>query len=83
MAKLKPYFILPGFIAGKLISDLIAVLMGKYAAENTGDLLKGAVSWKSIAGLILGLLLIFIILFIDWRSLLQKKKFRLKFKIFK
>lgn len=83
MAKLKPWHILPGFIVGKLISDMIAVLTGKYAAENTQGLLRGMVSWKSIAGFVVGLLLVFVFVFVDWRTLIQKKKFALKFKIWK
>ncbi len=81
MAKLKPISIIPAFFVGKLISDTIAVVTGKYAAENVGKLAKGMVSWQSITGLVLGLLLIFMLLFIDWRTLLQKKKLKLKFNI--
>ncbi len=83
MAKLEPHHILPGFIVGKLTSDTIAVLTGKYAAENTSDLVHGMVSWKSIAGLIAGLLLVFVFVFVDWRTLIQKKRFALKFNIWK
>jgi membrane protein DedA with SNARE-associated domain len=83
MAKLKPYHVLPGFIVGKLISDTIAVLTGKYAAENTQNLVRGMVSWKSVAGLIAGLLLVFVFVFVDWRTLIQKKEFALKFNIWK
>lgn len=83
MAKLKPWHILPGFVVGKLISDTVAVLTGKYAAENTESLVRGMVSWKSIAGFAAGLLLVFVFVFVDWRSLIQKKKFALKFKIWK
>jgi membrane protein DedA with SNARE-associated domain len=83
MVKLKPWHILPGFVVGKLISDTVAVLTGKYAAENTESLVRGMVSWKSIAGFAAGLLLVFVFVFVDWRSLIQKKKFALKFKIWK
>lgn len=83
MAKMKPYYILPAFIVGKFISDTIAVVTGRYAAENTEDLLHGMVNWKSIVGFVLGLLLIFALLFVDWRSLIQHKKFTLRFKIWK
>ena len=83
MAKLKPIYIIPPFIVGKLISDTISVLLGRYAAENTQELVHGLVSFKSIAGLVLGLLLLFIILFIDWHALLKDKKFVLKFHIWK
>ena len=83
MAKMKPYYIIPAFIVGKFASDTVAVLIGRYAAENTEALLKGIVDWKSIVGLVLGLLLLFALLFIDWRTLLQKKKFTLRFNIWK
>lgn len=83
IAKMKPIFIIPAFVIGKVVSDTAAVLMGKYAAENTRNLIRGALSWKSIAGLALGLLLIFSIFFIDWRTLIQQKKLRLKFNIWK
>jgi len=83
MAKMKPYDIIPPFVIGKFISDTATVFMGKYAAENVDDLVHGLVSWKSITGLVLGLLLISALLFIDWRTLLQQKKFELKFKIWK
>ena len=83
MGKIKPYFIIPPFFIGKFISDASVVLMGKYAAENSADLLHGALSWKSITGLIGGLLLIAAILFIDWRTLLQYKKLKFNFHIWK
>jgi membrane protein DedA with SNARE-associated domain len=81
MAKMKPIYIIPAFTVGKVISDTLAVLMGKYAAENTEDLVHGMVSWKSLTGFGLGLLLVFALLFIDWRTLIEQKKLRLKFKI--
>ncbi len=83
MAKMKPYYIIPAFFVGKLISDTIAVLLGKYAAENTQSLFSGMVNWKSITGLVAGFILLFALLFIDWRELLQHKKFKLRFNIWK
>jgi membrane protein YqaA with SNARE-associated domain len=83
MAKMKPYYIIPAFAIGKIISDTAAVMMGKYAAENSADLLHGMVSWKSITGLVVGILLLFALLFVDWRTFIQKKKISLKFKIWK
>lgn len=83
IARMKPLYIIPAFFAGKFTSDSIAVFMGKYAAENTGSLLRGMLSWKSVIGLLLGLFLLFALLFIDWRSLIREKKLRLKFNIWK
>ena len=81
MARLKPIYIIPAFFVGKFASDTVAVLLGKYSAESTASLIKGTVSWKSIAGLVGGLVLICALLFIDWRTLLQKRKFKLHFNI--
>jgi membrane protein YqaA with SNARE-associated domain len=83
MAKMKPYSIIPGFIVGKFISDAITVFAGKYTTENMPELLNGSFSLKSISSLIIGFLLIFALLFIDWRILLEQKKLRLKFNIWK
>ena len=83
MAKLKPLYIIPAFFIGKFISDAVTVHLGKYASEHTKSILEQAYSWKSITSLVAGLLLICALLFIDWRSLIQKKKFQMKFKIWK
>lgn len=83
MAKLKPINIIPAFFVGKFISDTVLVLLGKYGAENTESVLRGAFSWQSISGLALGLLLISALLFIDWRILIQFKKLSFNFKIWK
>ena len=83
MAKLKPLYIIPAFFIGKFISDAVTVHLGKYASEHTKSILEQASSWKSITSLVAGLLLICALLFIDWRSLIQKKKFQMKFKIWK
>ncbi|HEY8660051.1 MULTISPECIES: hypothetical protein [unclassified Flavobacterium] len=83
MAKIKPLYIIPAFFVGKFSSDAITVHIGKYASDHAESMVEGALSWKSISSLVVGLILISAILFIDWRTLIQKKKFQLKFKIWK
>ncbi|HZK95016.1 MAG TPA: hypothetical protein VFC67_12480 [Prolixibacteraceae bacterium] len=83
MAKIKPLYIIPAFFIGKFTSDAITVNIGKYAAEHTHGILEEALSWKTIASLLVGLFLICLLLFVDWRSLIQKKKFQMKFMIWK
>lgn len=83
MAKIKPLYIIPAFFVGKFTSDTIVVNLGKYTSENTQSILDGILSWQTISSLILGLLFLFIVLFIDWRSLIQKNKFQLNFRIWK
>ena len=83
MAKIKPRYIILPFIFGKFISDSIAVIIGKYAVENSQQLLSGMISWKTITGLILGLILIIIFLWIDWRYFFRERKIKLRFNIWK
>lgn len=83
IARMKPAYMIPAFFAGKFTSDSIAVFMGKFATENTQSLLNGLLSWKSIAGLLAGLFLLFVLVFVNWKSLLQEKKLQLRFNIWK
>ena len=83
MAKLKPYVVIPPFVIGKLASDTIAVLMGKYAVDNGMRLMDGMLSAKSIGGFAVGLLLLFLLLFVDWRTLHDSGKLTLKFAIWR
>jgi len=83
MARLHPLQILPGFIVGKLVSDTVAVLVGENAVKTAGALAQGMISWKSITGLTLGLAMLLALIFIDWRTLLHRRRFRLKFNIWR
>ena len=83
MAKVNPANILPGFLVGKFIGDAIVVFTGKATAERATDLLHGKISWHTALLAGTGLLLISGVLFIDWRQLLQRRKFRLNFAIWK
>lgn len=83
MSRINPLYVIPAFFIGKVTSDTIALATGKYASENMDSIKENVTSWQSILGLTLSLLLLCGILFIDWRSLIQHKKFKLKFRIFK
>jgi hypothetical protein len=82
MARIGPRYIIPAFFVGKLTSDSVAVSMGRYASQNIGSLRAGLLSWESILGLLGSGLLLSALLFIDWRSLIQKRQFVLNFRIF-
>ena len=83
ISKIKPLYIIPAFIVGKLTSDTAALLVGKYASENIESIIDNTFSWQSIAGLALSVGLLFGLFFIDWRTLIQKKKLVFNFKIWK
>ncbi len=83
ISKIKPIYIIPAFLIGKFTSDSIALHLGKYASENTQIILNNLFSWQSIASFSLGLVMLFGLLFINWRTLIQTNKFELNFKILK
>lgn len=83
MARLRPHQIIPAFFVGKFTSDTVAVSTGKFASENIDKLRAEVFSWETAAGLGLSLLLLLALLFIDWRTLLQKRKLVLRFDIFR
>jgi membrane protein YqaA with SNARE-associated domain len=83
VAKVKPSHTLPPFFCGKLLSDAIMIFTGFYAANNFKDLVNGIYSPKAIVTLALGLVIVAGFLFLDWRALLQRKKFNFNFKIWK
>jgi membrane protein DedA with SNARE-associated domain len=81
IAKIAPRKMLPPFFVGKLLSNGLMVVTGNYLA--TKGLKESLLSPKSIIAAVLGLIMIGSVLFIDWRCLLEKKKFKLRFKIWK
>ena len=83
MAKINTAYIMPVFFVGKFTSDAITVHIGKYVSENAESVISGGFSWKSVSSLVLGLIFLSAILFIDWRSLIKRKKFVLNFMIWK
>ncbi|HQV99384.1 MAG TPA: hypothetical protein PLI47_02145 [Bacteroidia bacterium] len=83
IAKVKPINIIPAFFIGKFISDTIAVFLGKYATENSKAIFENVLTWKSTLSLAVGLIMIGALLFIDWRTLIQKNKLEFDFRIWK
>lgn len=83
MAKIKPIYIMPVFLVGKFLSDMYMVFAGMFATNNIKQILKGLISWQTIAGSLLGLIFLAFMLFTNWKTLLLKKKLILDFHIWK
>ncbi len=81
IARVPPMRIIPAFFVGKFASDLAYVLLGDHALANTHDVVNDLFSLKSILTLLLGLAMIFALLFVDWVTLIHKKKLILEFNI--
>ncbi len=83
MSRVRALYIIPAFTVGKFTSDAISVHLGNYASENIIQFIERGVTWHSIAGLAIGLLLLGSLLFINWRALIINKKLLLNFHIWK
>ena len=83
MAKIHPVQTVPPFFIGKLLSDGVLIVMGKHLSSNAGDFLHDLCSAKGILTMVFGLVVIGGLLFIDWRTLLQRRKLKFNFKIWK
>lgn len=83
LARIKPVQILPPFFVGKFISDAIMLFSGRYAVEAALHPGAGVWSGKNITAMIVGLFLIAAFLFVDWRLVLEKRKIRINFHIWR
>lgn len=83
MARLRPYNVIIPFFIGKFLSDALMVYAGEFALNNTEYLFHGFLSWKTITGALVGLILILMFLFIDWTTFIKQKKIRLHFRFWK
>lgn len=83
IAKIRPVMILPPFFVGKFISDAVMLFSGRYAAQNADEILANATSMKSIITIGAGTLIVGMMLFLDWRVLLEKRRVSFTFRIWK
>ena len=83
IAKVKAGRMLPPFFAGKFVTDAVLIFTGRYAVRNLTGLVQGAFSAKGILIIMATLVLTGGFLFVDWRALLEKKRFKFNFKIWK
>ena len=59
------------------------IFTGRCAATNYKNLMQGTYSPKAIVTLVVGCAVLAGFLFLDWRALLQRKKFTFNFRIWK
>ena len=83
VARMNTLTLIPSFFVGKFLSDAIMVFTGDFVAHNVVSITQGFLSWKALLGTVLGLIIICLFLFTNWRKLLQEKKFSVSFNIWK
>ncbi len=82
-ARVNPLPILPGFLIGKFLSDAMMILASQKTIRGLGDVVKGQRSPKAMIMAGLGFLLISSVLFLDWRALLEHKRLKVRFDIWR
>lgn len=83
LAKVKRLMLIIPFAIGKFVSDGVMIFSGDYAVRNFNNLVEGMTSPKGIALSLVGFLIILAFLFIDWRTVLERKKLKFQFTILK
>ena len=76
LAGVRKVLVLPPFFLGNLIGDGILLLSGNAAVGSVNELFTGSWSLKDITIMAFGLIVVLALLFVDWRTLLQKKKLK-------
>lgn len=82
-ARINPLPILPAFLIGKFASDALMIVGGEHASADIKQLLRGEKSPKSLAAAAVSLLVIMAVMFVDWRALLEHKKLRFRFDVWR
>lgn len=75
--------VVPPFFAGKFVIDAVLLFSGRYAVRSITELLHGTVSWKGLVVTAAGLAFMAVLLFVDWRTLMDQRKLRFAFRIWK
>ena len=83
LGKVKPSHTVPPFFCAKLLSYGVLIFTGFYAATTFKDLAHGSISPQAIGAVLVGVVVIGGFLFLDWRTLLQRKKCTFNFRIWK
>jgi membrane protein YqaA with SNARE-associated domain len=78
LAKVKKTFVIPPFFLGNLIGDGFLLVSGRYVINNIGDLYKGSLEPKNLLLMAIGLAVMLVVLFLDWRELLENKQLHFK-----
>jgi membrane protein DedA with SNARE-associated domain len=83
MSRINAAYVIPMFFVGKFTSDAITVHLGNYVSQNAENFVSGSLTWQGALGLVVGTLFLCAVLFINWRALIQQKRFLLNFRIWK
>lgn len=83
IAKLSRKLLVPPFAIGKLISYAVLLHSSRAAAVSVRDLVHGALSWRTALVALASLLAVLLFLALDWVALLERKKLKFQFRVWR
>lgn len=83
IAQLSRRLLVPPFAIGKLISYAVLLHSSRAAAVSVRDLFQGALSWQTGVAALASLGLVLLFLALDWVALLEQKKLKFQFRVWR
>jgi membrane protein YqaA with SNARE-associated domain len=83
IAHVKMNMVLFGFFLGRLVSYSLLALSAKALSNKMSALTMGGWNWENILTILLTVIVFFVFVFIDWKTLLEKKKIKVNFHVWR
>ncbi len=83
IARIRVLYVLTGFFFGRLISYYVLAMSAQTVVDDINLISVGHINQRTIATAALGMLCLFLFIFIDWIQLFETRKFALNLDIWK
>jgi hypothetical protein len=83
IAEVKMDMVLLGFFLGRLISYSLLAVSARALSSSVLAMADGGLSWNNIATILLTGVVFFVFVFIDWKTLFEKRRIKLHFHVWK
>lgn len=83
VAKIRMDVVLSGFFLGRVISYTVLATSARALSHSMISIDGGGLTWDSVAKILFASIVFLIFIFIDWKTLLEKKKIRIKWHIWR
>lgn len=83
VANIRKSVLFAGFICGRIVSYSFLAFTSTLVVKELDEIIQGSFTWQAVLTSIAGLGILLFLTFLDWRELLEHKKCRLNFKIWR
>ncbi len=83
IAKIRMDMVLLGFFLGRVVSYTVLATSARALSSNMVSADGGGLTWGSIVKILLAAIVFLVFIFIDWKALLENKKIRIKWHIWR